>query len=104
MTDAQIHPAAPVMLAGAALEEALRSMVETRDEPYTGKLSIEGYADELHRQGMIDKQARKEITAWAGRRNDAAHGHFEKLNLDLARLTTEGIKVFTRGHPPSVTT
>jgi hypothetical protein len=84
------------------LEECLRSLVETLDTPYAGKSSIEGYVDELHRRQVLTLQGRKEVTAWAGRRNVAAHGHIGKLDADTARLMAEGIKVFMRSHPPTV--
>jgi hypothetical protein len=75
-----IHPATAAMLIGASLEEFLRNWVEKEGLSDTVESnSIDGYAKRLKAEGFIEKQDYKEITSWAGLRNDAAHGYWEKV-------------------------
>jgi hypothetical protein len=39
-------------------------------------------------------QEQKDVTSWAGHRNEAAHGEFDKLSHDRARLMVDGINLF----------
>lgn len=94
LDDPHVHHAAPVMLAGAALEEFLRSMMVDCSEEVVGEPSISKYADALRRCDVLTKQEVKDITAWAGRRNDAAHGHFDAFDLLSARHMVEGVNLF----------
>jgi hypothetical protein len=100
LDDNAFHPATAVMLAGAVLEQYLRSWVEELGLPLAGdKRSIEIYADALGKPGHVDRGERKDLTAWADRRNDAAHGKFEKVDdRDRARIMVEGIDLFMRKH------
>lgn len=98
LEDRGIHPAAPVVLAGAALEEFLRAMWEMTDEPLQGQPSISKYAEALRRLEMLSRQDIKDISGWAGLRNNAAHGHFDDLSADRARLMVDGINLFMRQH------
>lgn len=74
LQDRRVHPAAPVMLAGAALEELLRSLVDTAGLKPKGKPGIGSYASALREAGVISPQEVKDVTSWGGMRNDAAHG------------------------------
>jgi hypothetical protein len=89
-------PAAPIVLAGAALEELLRSLIAKHGCSATGKLGLNTYASALQAARVIDRQDAKDITAWAGLRNDAAHGQFAALNLPRAELMVGGINLFMR--------
>ncbi len=61
------------------------------------KPSIDGYATTLKKLGLIDKQDYKEITAWAGLRNDVAHGHWELVsNHDKISHMLSGVNLFIR--------
>lgn len=94
LDDPKVHPAAPVVLAGAALEEFLRSRINAKGLTPNGKPGINAYASALQTEGDLSRQEVKEITAWAGRRNDAAHGDFSHLSRDSARLMVDGINLF----------
>lgn len=98
LEDRAIHQAAPVVLAGAALEEFLRAMWEATDEPLEGHPSISKYAEALRRSELLSRQDLKDISGWAGLRNDAAHGHFDAISGDRARLMADGINLFMRQH------
>ncbi|GAA4234995.1 hypothetical protein GCM10022254_41190 [Actinomadura meridiana] len=43
---------------------------------------------------MALAQEVKDITAWAGQRNDAAHGQFDSLSKARAQIMIDGINLF----------
>jgi hypothetical protein len=96
LDDGAVHPAAPVVLAGAALEEVLRGLLLTTSAVVKGKPGINSYAAALREAGVLDAQDVKDVTSWAGLRNAAAHGEFTKIELANARLMTQGINLFIR--------
>jgi hypothetical protein len=61
--DPKVHEAAPVVLAGAALEEFLRSRVATTGAKVSGKPSINAYANALKAVGDLSAAELKDITA-----------------------------------------
>lgn len=99
LDDTKVHAAAPVVLAGAALEEFLRSKVHETGVPVSGKPGINSYAGALRIDDHLSAQDVKDITAWAGQRNEAAHGEFEKLSRQRAQLMVDGINLFMRQKP-----
>jgi hypothetical protein len=98
LQDKKVVPAAPVMLAGAALEELLRSMIDRAGLKPRAKPSIGTYATALRAAELITAQEMKDVTAWAGLRNDAAHGHFDRIELANARLMQQGVNPFMQKH------
>lgn len=96
LDDRKVEPAAPVVLAGAALEEFLRSRVSALGAAVVGKPGISSYASALRTAGDLSAQDVKDITSWAGQRNEAAHGEFEKLSRERAQLMVDGINLFMR--------
>ena len=96
LDDNLVHAAAPVVLAGAALEEFLRSRVAALGAAVAGKPGISSYAQALRTAGDLSAQDVKDITAWAGQRNEAAHGEFEKLSRARAQIMVDGINLFMR--------
>jgi hypothetical protein len=98
LNDARIHPAAPVVLAGAALEEFLRALADRSGVQATGKRGIDAYAKALRSADAITAQAVKDITAWAGLRNQAAHGQFAQVSVEAARIMALGINLFMQQH------
>lgn len=93
-----IHPAAPAVLIGAALEEFLRAWVEDVPLSLGGKKpSIDAYAKSLREAELITKQDIKDITAWGGVRNHAAHGEWAEVgDRARVRLMLEGVNLFMR--------
>lgn len=93
------HPAAAIVLCGAALEVALRAAVEAHDLTLEGRASIGAFAKLLRRADLLTAQDVKDLEQCAGLRNSAAHGEFDDLsrersglmeqqtNILLARLT-----------------
>jgi hypothetical protein len=94
----QYHSAAAAVLIGASLEEFLRTRVEAEGLSIgNAKPGIDTYCKTLRTADLISKQDAKDITSWAGIRNDAAHGEWEKVS-DRARirLMLEGVNLFMR--------
>lgn len=100
LDDRRVHPAAPVMLAGAALEEMLRSMVVANSSTVKGKPGINSYASALRTDDVISAQEAKDISSWGGLRNHAAHGEFEQIQLPNARLLAQAVNLFMQKHAP----
>lgn len=98
LDDSSVHPAAPVTLIGASLEEFLRNWVEAEGlDTGTKKPSMDNYAKRLREAELITKQDMKDITSWGGMRNSAAHGQFEDVSdPGRVKLMLEGINLFMR--------
>lgn len=94
----EFHPAAAAILIGASLEEFLRILIEKYglDVDFSkGSLSV--YTAELYKENIISKQDQKDITVWAGLRNEASHGKFDEVNdRKRVKLTLEGVNLFMR--------
>ena len=92
------HPAAAAVLVGASLEEFLRNWVEAEDlsiDP--SKPSIDAYCKCLRSADLLAKQDVKDVTAWAGIRNDAAHGEWNQVSdHEKISLMLQGVDLFMR--------
>jgi hypothetical protein len=96
--DKKFHPAASAILLGASLEEFLKQLAERRNVNLEDvKKTIDPISRKLYDQSIITKQDLKDITSWAGLRNDATHGNFEDVN-DRKRIQNalEGVNLFMR--------
>ena len=91
--DRSITPAAPIVLAGAALEIALRAAIDELDIPVTGR-SINAYAEALRQADVLKGQHIKDVTQMAGVRNAAAHGHHDDLSRRGALLMEQQVNHF----------
>jgi hypothetical protein len=93
-----VHPAAPAVLIGAALEEFLRTWIETEGLSIgNAKPGLDAYAKALREVDRITKQDYKDITAWAGLRNHAAHGEWTEVeDKNRVSLMLEGVNLFMR--------
>jgi hypothetical protein len=83
---------------GATLEEYLRTTVEQEGLSLGNrKPSLQAYADTLRDADLLSKQECKDITAWAGIRNHAAHGEWHEVNSpEKAKIMLMGINLFLR--------
>lgn len=92
------HPAAPAVLIGAALEEFLRNWVEAEGLSIANaKPGLDAYCKALRAAELLSKQDVKDVTAWAGIRNHAAHGEWEEVgDRARVRLMLEGVNLFLR--------
>lgn len=100
LQDNKVHPAAPAVLIGAALEEFLRNWVEASGTNSGSiKPGIDAYAKLLRENELISKQEKKDIDAWAGNRNNAAHGHWDDVNSrQLINIMLQGVNFFISKH------
>lgn len=97
-SDKKFHPAAAGILMGAALEEFLKKLLEENNIDVDGvKLTIDPIKSKLYAEKLITKQDLKDITSWAGIRNEATHGNFDEVN-DRKRILNaiEGVNLFMR--------
>lgn len=93
-----IHPAAPAVLIGATLEEFLRTWIEAEGLSLGNrKPSLDSYSQVLRDANLITKQDAKDITAWGGIRNHAAHGEWDEV-ADKRRVSImlDGVNLFMR--------
>lgn len=100
LEDPKLHPAAAAVLIGATLEEFLRGWTDSEGLSIgTARPGIDAYAKALLGSSLIDKQDMKDLTSWAGNRNDAAHGNWAQVS-DPARirLMLDGVNLFMRKH------
>lgn len=92
--DRSVIPAAPIVLAGAALEIALRSATKEVGLTITRRPSIDTYAQALRGADVLNRQDIKDITQMAGLRNDAAHGEHDLLSRKRAGLMEQQVNLF----------
>jgi hypothetical protein len=93
-SDKTVHPAAPIVLAGGALETALRGAVEEKGLTLSEKPSISAYARLLYKNNLLGKQDLKDVEQLAGMRNDAAHGDFDALSRERSGLMEQQVNLF----------
>lgn len=94
--DHTVIPAAPIVLAGSALEIALRSATEELSLQIAGAPGISKYANALQGAKLLNKQDMKDIEMMAGLRNAAAHGHNDDLSRERAGLMEQQVNLFLR--------
>lgn len=85
------------VIAGSVLEQNLRTIatsqgiaVSNGDKPK----KADTLNAELASAGVISKLQQKQITAWLGLRNHAAHGEYDKYTIEDVRLMSQGIAHF----------
>ena len=93
-SDPSVTPAAPIVLAGAALEVSLRSAIDQLGIVFDSKPSIATYAKALRSADFLGKQDMKDVEQMAGLRNDAAHGEFDSLSRERAGLMEQQVNLF----------
>jgi len=93
-----VHPAAAIVLIGATLEEFLRTWVESAGISLgQKKASIDAYGQVLLAANTITKQDMKDIVAWSGLRNHAAHGEWNEVSdRRRASIMLDGVNLFLR--------
>lgn len=94
----KVHPAAPTVLIGASLEEFLRNWIEDENISIgSQKPGMDTYSKILKEKELITKQDFKDLTAWAGLRNHAAHGEWDEVqDAKRIKLMLEGVNLFMR--------
>jgi hypothetical protein len=88
------------VLAGAVLENALRSLCERHTPPIpvvlpNGKAKmLNSLIDDLKKADAYNETKAKQLRAWAGIRNHAAHGEFDQFDRNQVQGMITGIKDF----------
>lgn len=88
------------VLAGAVLEKALRTMC-SQQQPSVSIVNANGepkklnlLIDDLKKAGAFVETKAKQLRAWAGIRNDAAHGEFDEFTRGDVEAMIPGINTF----------
>jgi len=88
------------VLVGAVLENALRSLCD-RQTPQIPLLSQNGkpkmlnaFIDDLKKAGVYNETRAKQLRAWAGIRNHAAHGQFDQFDRKQVQRMITGVRDF----------
>lgn len=85
LLDTKYKDAAAVLL-GAVLEDALRKIATAAGVSLIGSggkpLTINPLNDAIAKTGTYGALVQKQVTTWANLRNDAAHGHFDKYDIN----------------------
>jgi hypothetical protein len=96
LEDRAVHPAAPIVLCGAALEIALRAVADARNVPLPAKPTMNTLTGALRGAGLLTVQDVKDLEAVAGVRNQAAHGQFGDLSGERAGLMEQQTNILLR--------
>ena len=93
---------AAAVLTGGTLEVHLRQLC-SKHSISTERSGKAKKADELNaelvKQGAYSKLDQKNVTAWLGLRNDAAHGHYSAYTKDQVALLLQSVRDFITRHP-----
>jgi hypothetical protein len=93
----QMRLAVAAFLAGAALEDALRRLCDKNAVSYEAdRTSLTKLQTALYSKGaeFISLSDHKAITSWGETRNNADHGHFDKLGNVQVAMMVVGIRDF----------
>lgn len=94
--DRHTHPAAPIVLCGAALEIALRALADARNVPMPDKPGMNRLATVLRSADVLSAQEVKDLDSLAGIRNLAAHGDVDALSRERAGLMEQQTNMMLR--------
>jgi hypothetical protein len=86
LDDPAIHPAASAMLIGAAFEQTLRGLLIAHGLEAPARPSLTAYVQVLRKAEFFSKNDEKHAMSIGATRNEAAHGEFERISSDKARL------------------
>ena len=88
------------VLAGAVLENAVRSLCQRQDPPIETELQDGGYRkldwmiSELQKLNVYNKPKSAQLRSWAAIRNSAAHGKFDEFDRAQVEQMIPGIETF----------
>jgi hypothetical protein len=92
MQEGYKDPAA--VIAGGVLEEHLRKLCGKYGVTIPAKPKLDTMNADLAKGGAYNKNDQKQVTAWAGLRNDAAHGNYSNYGDGEVKLMVAGIRDF----------
>jgi hypothetical protein len=87
------------VLAGGVLEQHLRELCAKHSVPTAPKAKLDSMNSDLVKAGVYGKNEQKQVTAWAGVRNSAAHAQYDDYSAETVRLMVQGIRHFLSSYP-----
>jgi hypothetical protein len=87
------------VMAGGVLEEHLRKLCGKHGVAVPPKPKLDSMNSDLAKAGTYNKNDQKQVTAWAGLRNDAAHGNYSNYTDGEVKLMVAGIRDFISRNP-----
>ncbi len=98
---------AAAVIAGSSLEAHLKRLCEANSVELEATNSkgelVARKADVLNadlvKTAIYDKTEQKQVTAWLGVRNDAAHGDYERVIKEVVGAMIHGIRMFIGRYP-----
>jgi len=93
---------AAAIIAGSTLEAHLRQLAAKSGIScdYNGKpKKADALNSELAATNAYSKLDQKNVTAWLGLRNDAAHGNYNSYDESQVRLLVQSVRHFVTMHP-----
>ena len=97
---------ASAVIIGSVLEERLRHLCESNEIPVSVRKKdkdVPKKADrlnsELAKSDVYNKLDQKNVTAWLGLRNNAAHGNYDEYTQDQVVLMLSSVMDFISRHP-----
>jgi hypothetical protein len=87
------------VMAGGVLEEHLRKLCGKHLGTISARPKLDTMNTDLAKASAYGKNEQKQVTAWAGIRNDAAHGNYGNYTNDQVKLMVAGIRDFLTRNP-----
>lgn len=87
------------VMAGGVLEEHLRKLSEKNNLSLPDRPKLDTMNSNLASQSAYGKNDQKQVTAWAGIRNAAAHGKYADYSIEQVKLMVAGIRDFITRNP-----
>jgi hypothetical protein len=102
--EGKFHHIPAVVLAGAVLEKALRSLCEKREPPIPSRANgkfkmMKVLVEALKNARVLNKAQSAQISVWIILRNHAAHGEFDQVKREEVEAMVSGVQRFVREAP-----
>lgn len=94
--DKTLHPAAPILLASAALEVALRCAVEELGLDIAERPSLSAHARRLRAEGVLSLKDVKDVEQMAGLPQRCSTRRFDELSPERSGLLEQQVNLFLR--------
>ena len=101
LVENEYKDAAAVMV-GSTLEVHIRNLCDKHGVATTSGRRLkkaELLNAELTKEGVYTKLDQKNVTAWLGLRNDAAHGNYSEYTKEQVKLLVESVRNFITRYP-----
>lgn len=97
------HKDAAAVIAGTALEVHVRALCTKNGVatvlPSGAPVKGDAMNTELKKEGVYNEAQRKQVSAWMGLRNSAAHGDYDDYDRQQVRLLVDGVRDFVLKYP-----